>query len=165
LPTASINFVTSRAGLTLNDLVSHNDKHNEAKGPGNQDGQAALVPSQSIVAFRYGDLTNRDKTPSGDYNQPLMVIGACQLRLHLPGCTSLKGKRGLIRPLIARLYREFNVAAAEVEHQDVWQSADIAIVAVANDAGHIQAELQQIVRWIENNRPEMEVVDAQFELR
>ena len=101
---------------------------------------------------------------SGDYNQLLVVIGACQLRLHLEGCTSLKGKRGLIKPLLARLHREFNVAAAEVAHQDVWQTAGIAIVAVGNDAGHIQAELQNIVRWIEHNRPELEVVDTQFEL-
>ncbi|MBD3289558.1 glycogen debranching protein GlgX [candidate division KSB1 bacterium] len=37
-PTASINFVTSHDGFTLNDLVSYNDKHNEANGEGNKDG-------------------------------------------------------------------------------------------------------------------------------
>ncbi len=37
-PYASINFVTSHDGLTLNDLVSYNDKHNEANGENNQDG-------------------------------------------------------------------------------------------------------------------------------
>ncbi len=94
-----------------------------------------------------------------------MIIGACQLQLHLPGCSSLKEKRGLIKPLMARLHREFNVATAEVEHQDVWQTAELAIVAVGNEAGHLEAELQQIVRWIEHNRPEVEVVDAAFELR
>ena len=94
-----------------------------------------------------------------------MVIGACQVQLHLPGCGSLKEKRGLIKPLVARLHREFNVAAAEVEHQDVWQMAGLAIVAVGNDAAHLEAELQQIVRWIEHNRPEVEVEDAAFELR
>jgi uncharacterized protein YlxP (DUF503 family) len=94
-----------------------------------------------------------------------MVIDACQLLLHLEGCTSLKGKRSLVRPLLARLPREFNVVVAEVEHQDVWQSAGIALVVVGNDAKHLRAELQTIVRWIEHNRPELEVVDAQFELR
>jgi len=94
-----------------------------------------------------------------------MVIDACQLLLHLEGCTSLKAKRSLLKPLLARLHREFNVAAAEVAHQDVWQSAEIAIVVVGNDAGHLRAELQNIVRWIEDNRPEVEVVDAHFELR
>ena len=35
---ASINFVTCHDGFTLNDLVSYNDKHNEANGEGNRDG-------------------------------------------------------------------------------------------------------------------------------
>ena len=37
-PYASINFVTRHDGFTLNDLVSYNDKHNEANGEGNRDG-------------------------------------------------------------------------------------------------------------------------------
>jgi uncharacterized protein YlxP (DUF503 family) len=94
-----------------------------------------------------------------------VVIGACRLQLYLPGCASLKGKRGLIKPLVARLHREFNVAAAEVEHQDVWQTAGLAIVAVGNDPRRLESELQHIVGWIEHNRPEVEVVDARFELR
>ncbi len=96
---------------------------------------------------------------------PLMVIGACCVRLRLPGCASLKAKRGLLKPLLARLHREFNVAAAETDLQDVWQSAEIGIVAVANDAGFVQAELENIVAWIERNRPEVEVTDAQIEMR
>ncbi|WP_010583857.1 glycogen debranching protein GlgX [Schlesneria paludicola] len=37
-PSASINFVTCHDGFTLRDLVSYNDKHNEANGEGNRDG-------------------------------------------------------------------------------------------------------------------------------
>ncbi|MBK1438487.1 glycogen debranching protein GlgX [Parapedobacter sp. ISTM3] len=39
-PTASINFVTAHDGFTLNDLVSYNDKHNEANGEDNRDGES-----------------------------------------------------------------------------------------------------------------------------
>jgi glycogen operon protein len=39
-PIASINFVTAHDGFTLTDLVSYNDKHNEANGEGNQDGES-----------------------------------------------------------------------------------------------------------------------------
>ena len=39
-PWASINFVTAHDGFTLNDLVSYNDKHNEANGEDNQDGNS-----------------------------------------------------------------------------------------------------------------------------
>ena len=38
-PYASINFVTAHDGFTLNDLVSYNDKHNDANGEENQDGE------------------------------------------------------------------------------------------------------------------------------
>jgi glycogen operon protein len=39
-PYASVNFVTAHDGFTLNDLVSYNDKHNEANGEGNNDGES-----------------------------------------------------------------------------------------------------------------------------
>ena len=39
-PTASINFITAHDGFTLRDLVSYNDKHNEANGEDNRDGEA-----------------------------------------------------------------------------------------------------------------------------
>ncbi|MDE5071755.1 MAG: glycogen debranching protein GlgX [Trichodesmium sp. St5_bin8] len=39
LPHASINFVTAHDGFTLNDLVSYNEKHNEANGEDNNDGE------------------------------------------------------------------------------------------------------------------------------
>jgi len=94
-----------------------------------------------------------------------VIIAVCLLKLHLGGCASLKEKRGLIKPLIARLHREYDVAVAEVEHQDVWQTAGLAIVAVGNDAGRLQGQLEAIVRWIEHDRPEVEVADARLELR
>ena len=94
-----------------------------------------------------------------------MVIGACCLHLHLAACNSLKDKRGRLKPLLARLHREFNVAAAETGLQDVWQSAEIAVVAVANDPGHVQSQLETIVAWVEHNRPEVEVLETQIELR
>ncbi len=39
-PYASINFITAHDGFTLNDLVSYNEKHNEANGENNQDGES-----------------------------------------------------------------------------------------------------------------------------
>jgi uncharacterized protein YlxP (DUF503 family) len=63
------------------------------------------------------------------------------------------------------LHREFNVAAAETGLQDVWQSAEVAVVTVANNPARVQSQLETIVAWVEHNRPEVEVVDAQIELR
>ena len=94
-----------------------------------------------------------------------MMIGVCTLRSHLPGCGSLKSKRSHLKALLARVHREFNVAAAEVGLQDVWQSADLAVAAVATDAATVEAHLTRVVKWIEHYWPEVEVVEAQFELR
>jgi glycogen operon protein len=47
-PWASVNFVTAHDGFTLNDLVSYNDKHNEANGEENRDG------SSNNLSFNYG---------------------------------------------------------------------------------------------------------------
>lgn len=40
IPTASINFITAHDGFTLADLVSYNEKHNDANGEGNRDGES-----------------------------------------------------------------------------------------------------------------------------
>lgn len=96
-----------------------------------------------------------------------MLIGACRVKLHLPGCASLKEKRGRLKPLLARLPKEFNVAVAEVALNDVWQSAEIALVTVANgNPGFVHAELQTMVRWIESHYGgEVEVEEAAIEMR
>ncbi len=66
-----------------------------------------------------------------------MIIGTCLIELHLEGNESLKGKRSVLKPLLARLHKEFNVSAAEIDHQDRWQAASIALACVANDTAHV----------------------------
>jgi hypothetical protein len=86
------------------------------------------------------------------------------LHIHLPGCASLKEKRSRLKPLLARLHREFNVSAAEVDHQDVWQNAVIACALVSNDSAHTQRALQKVVSWLESSWPDVEVVEDQIDL-
>jgi len=93
-----------------------------------------------------------------------MVIGACRVELHLPGNGSLKGKRSILKSLLAHLRREFNLAAAEVGHNDAWQSAEIGLTTVANDPGRVHALLERAVRWIETHHPEVQVVDWEIEI-
>ena len=54
-----------------------------------------------------------------------MIIGACSVELYLPGSGSLKGKRSILKPILTQLRRKFDLAAAEVAHNDVWQSAAV----------------------------------------
>jgi uncharacterized protein YlxP (DUF503 family) len=93
-----------------------------------------------------------------------MVIGACRVELHLPGNGSLKGKRSILKSLLAHLRREFNLAAAEVRHNDAWQSAEIGLTTVANDPGRVHAVMERAVHWIETHHLEVQVVDWEIEI-
>ena len=93
-----------------------------------------------------------------------MVIGACTVELHIPGNGSLKGKRSVLKPLLSRLHREFNLATAEVGSNDVWQSAEVALVTVANDPGRVHAVLERVVRWIDTHCHNVQVVDWEIEI-
>jgi hypothetical protein len=93
-----------------------------------------------------------------------MSLGLLTLQLHLPGCASLKEKRSRLKPLLARLHREFNISVAEVDRQDAWQEAIIACAMVSNDDGHTQRTLQNVARWIESSWPDVDLVDDQIEM-
>ena len=102
--------------------------------------------------------------PSPDYNHA-MLIAACTIQLTLYGASSLKDKRQILKSILSRLPRQFNVAVAEVDHQDVWQSAVISIVTVGNDAGHLHSTLEHAVAWIERQRPDAPIADYSIEFR
>lgn len=93
-----------------------------------------------------------------------MTIGLLTLHLHLPGCSSLKEKRGKIKPVLSRLHREFNVAAAEIDLQDVWQDTIIGCTTISNDTAQNQRLLQQVVDFTERNWPDLPLIDHRIEM-
>jgi len=64
-----------------------------------------------------------------------MVIGTCTIELHIPGSGSLKGKRRIIKSVIACVHNEFNVSIAEMDNQDLWQSATLGVACVSTKGG------------------------------
>ncbi len=93
-----------------------------------------------------------------------MSIGVLTLYFLIPGCTSLKEKRGRIKPVIARLHREFNLSVAEIDHQDQWQEATLACALVSNDGRHTQSALQNVTNYFASNWPDLTLVDQHIEL-
>ena len=85
--------------------------------------------------------------------------------LGIPGSRSLKEKRGRILPLISKLKSQFGLATAEIARQDSRDTATVACVAVSTDPAHNERVLQSALHWIEVNRPDLEIRDAQFEPR
>jgi uncharacterized protein YlxP (DUF503 family) len=93
-----------------------------------------------------------------------MPIGLLTLRLKLPGCASLKEKRGRIKPVIARLRREFNLSVAETGKQDAWQEAEIACAMVSGDAVLLRRELSRAAAYMESHYPDEYVLEAKVEV-
>src|SRR5664280_1235854 len=92
-----------------------------------------------------------------------MIIAAAMITLVIPGNDSLKGKRRVIKGLIERVRHKFEAAVAEVGDNDLWQKAKIGVALVGNDAHLLEARLQQIMKFIENQH-QAEIIDSQVEL-
>ena len=93
-----------------------------------------------------------------------MVIGLCTIELYVPASHSLKDKRSVLKRIINRIRREFNVSIAEVDYHDVHQSALLGVVTVSNDAAYAHGQLTHVVNWIERNRLDVELVEYQIEM-
>lgn len=76
----------------------------------------------------------------------MAVIGVLTLELRLENSHSLKEKRHVVASLKDRLRHKFNVAVAEVAHQDLWQRAAVAAVTVSSD----QVQAERVLQSVEN---------------
>lgn len=92
-----------------------------------------------------------------------MVVGCLRITLRIHDCRSLKAKRKVVRPVVARLRNHFHVAVAEVGDNDVHQRALIGVAAVGNATGVINATLERIIDAVEAMGL-AELVDAEMEI-
>lgn len=93
-----------------------------------------------------------------------MSVGLLVMTLSIPGCSSLKEKRGRLRPLITRLHKEFNISVAEVDDLDIWQSAVLACALVSNDPNQTRRVLQKVINWVESNWRDVDLIEEEIEL-
>ena len=70
-----------------------------------------------------------------------MVIGCLQAKLSIPEAYNLKDKRAILRSLKDRMMNKMNVSVAEVDHQDLWKSAVLAVVTVAAERSVVDQRL------------------------
>lgn len=93
-----------------------------------------------------------------------MVVGALLLRLLLPNSNSLKDKRQVVKSLQKRLAQEFGVSVAEVGDPESWRLADLGVAFVTNQVSFAEQVLDAAVRYVEETRPDLEVLEASREL-
>ena len=78
-----------------------------------------------------------------------MFVGVARLTLQIPDSGSLKSKRQVLRRVTDRVKARFNVSVAEVEDQDLWQRATIALAVVSEDRRHVDEQIQKILHFVE----------------
>jgi uncharacterized protein YlxP (DUF503 family) len=93
-----------------------------------------------------------------------MHVYSAFLHLHLPS-QSLKGKRGIVKSILARSRNNFNVASAEVGMHEVHGTAQLAFVTVSESSVKARQVLEQLEEWLIEERPDVEIVDFDIEER
>ena len=79
-----------------------------------------------------------------------MVVGVCRITLAIPEGADLKGKRSVVKRVIHRVRGEFNVAMAEVDDNDIWQTAVLGFAAVGNDHRFVNSVMDKVVSFIQD---------------
>ena len=98
-----------------------------------------------------------------------MPVGLLTLEIHIEYAQSLKDKRQVLRSLKDRLRARFNVAVAELAHQESWQRSRVGVVTISSDVRHLEDSLTAIASESENIlgrdllSQEIEYLDEDFE--
>jgi uncharacterized protein YlxP (DUF503 family) len=92
-----------------------------------------------------------------------VIVAVERFDLRIPGVHSLKQKRHVLKTLTAALRQTFAVSVAEVEYQDLWQRAAIAVAVVGGEEYHLRRVLREIERRIDA-WGEIEVIDRDLHL-
>jgi len=91
-----------------------------------------------------------------------VIIGTLQLELYFSEPQSLKEKRVLLKSLVDRIRRRFNVSVSEIDGMDLWQKTTLAVAAVGNQTGYVNQILDRIAEFIRNEN-KLEIVKQELE--
>ncbi|MGN6607513.1 MAG: DUF503 domain-containing protein [Jatrophihabitans sp.] len=88
-----------------------------------------------------------------------MVVGVVVFDLLLGDIHSLKGKRSVVRPVVAELSRRFSVSAAETGRMDLHRRAEVSVALVGSSHAHVHEVLDECERFVAG-RPEAELLSV-----
>ena len=95
--------------------------------------------------------------------EKMIVIALLTLDIHIPHAQSLKDKRMIVRSLKDRLRAKFNVSVSEVDHQDLWQRAQLGVVTVGSDEKFLQKVLEEASEAAERIAPDC-IIQSNIEI-
>jgi uncharacterized protein YlxP (DUF503 family) len=93
-----------------------------------------------------------------------VVVGVCHLTLTIAGSTSLKDKRRVVKSLAERVRNRFNVAVAEVDAHEIWNTAVLGVVCVSTSRAHADELLAHVVDFVQGGHGDAELVDYSVEI-
>ena len=79
------------------------------------------------------------------------MILSMECEFFIPTAHSLKDKRAVVKSMMTRTKQKFNVSAAEVDHQEVWQRTRLAFVTVSSSKEAAEREMEHVPRYLESN--------------
>lgn len=91
------------------------------------------------------------------------MLATLTICLHLPGCHSLKEKRGRIKPFISKMQHNFNISIAEIDKNDMWQQSVIGCAMISTDRKHLESAMQSMKVWVDSNWTDGDVIDLVVE--
>lgn len=92
-----------------------------------------------------------------------MTAGFLRLSLFIHNSNSLKEKRMILHSLKAKLRNNFNVAVTQIDDEDKWQRAILAVASVEKNRAQTNRTLSNVVNFIERS-PGIELLDYELEL-
>jgi len=93
-----------------------------------------------------------------------MNVGILKMHLRLPENMSLKGKRGVVKSVVAQLKNKFGISAAEVADNDLWQVATIGVACISNDPRFTNEVLSKAAAFVEGGNFDAEFMGYETEI-
>lgn len=89
-------------------------------------------------------------------------VAICVLELHIPGATSLKAKRQVLKSLVQRLRNRFNVSVSEVGSQDLWQRSELGMAVICHNGAGADSIMEQIFSFVEREN-KVNIISSRLE--
>jgi uncharacterized protein len=93
-----------------------------------------------------------------------MFVGSLKVQLFIPASRSLKDRRAVLNSLKERVRSRCNASVAEVDGEDLWQRATLAVAIVGGEHSHVAAQLDAAARLLESD-PRAEILDVERDIR
>jgi hypothetical protein len=91
------------------------------------------------------------------------VVGNLKLSLYIHNTQSLKEKRKVVKSIVAKVHKRFNVSIAEVGSNDKWQMIELGISTVGNDRRFVNSALDNILSFLDSLYLG-EIIDSNIEI-